>query len=92
MHDTVKNLLKINDKLKNRVNVGLSMQSLNPITLTDIKMSNANIFDKDSVIVTVFCDHGSRYMSKIYSDEWMKNQGFSTKAKDEQESQIEFIR
>jgi hypothetical protein len=31
-------------------------------------------------------------MSKIYSDEWMKNQGFSTKAKNQQESQIEFIR
>ena len=37
------NLLKINDKLKNRVNVGLSMQSLNPITLTDIKRKNWTI-------------------------------------------------
>ena len=23
-------------------------------------------FDKDSVVVVIFCDHGSRYMSKIY--------------------------
>ena len=36
------NLLKINDKLKNRVQVGLSMQS-NPITLTDIKRKNWTI-------------------------------------------------
>ena len=56
------------------------------------QLNKLNIFEENSIIVTVFCDHGSRYMSKIYSDEWMKNQGFSIKAKDEQESQIEFIR
>ena len=33
-------------------------------------------FDKNSNIVIVFADHGSRYLSKIYSDEWMNNQGF----------------
>ena len=30
----------------------------------------------DSFVVIVFPDHGSRYLSKIYSDEWMNNQGF----------------
>ena len=34
------NILIINDILKNRVNVGLSMQSLNFETLTDIKRRN----------------------------------------------------
>jgi cystathionine beta-synthase len=34
------------------------------------------MFDKDSVVVLVFPDHGSRYMNKIYSDRWMKEQGF----------------
>jgi cystathionine beta-synthase len=33
-------------------------------------------FDNNSYIVIVFADHGSRYLSKIYSDEWMNNQGF----------------
>lgn len=33
-------------------------------------------FAKDSTIVVIFPDHGSRYMSKIYSDEWMAQQGF----------------
>ena len=33
-------------------------------------------FDNKSYIVIVFADHGSRYLSKIYSDEWMNNQGF----------------
>ena len=35
-----------------------------------------NYFDKDSVVVLIFPDHGSRYMNKIYSDAWMKAQGF----------------
>ena len=29
-------------------------------------------FDKNSIVVVLFADHGSRYMNKIYSDEWMK--------------------
>lgn len=33
-------------------------------------------FTEDSIVVIIFPDHGSRYMSKIYSDEWMKEQGF----------------
>lgn len=35
-------------------------------------------FDKNSRVVVIFPDHGSRYMSKIYSDEWMAEQGFTT--------------
>ncbi len=33
-------------------------------------------FNEDSNIVVIFPDHGSRYMSKIYNDEWMNQQGF----------------
>lgn len=33
-------------------------------------------FDKNSMVVVIFPDHGSRYMSKIFSDEWMSEQGF----------------
>ncbi|WP_121966908.1 PLP-dependent cysteine synthase family protein [Myroides sp. N17-2] len=33
-------------------------------------------FDENSVVVMLFPDHGSRYMSKIYSDTWMEQQGF----------------
>lgn len=35
-----------------------------------------NYFNKDSVVVLIFPDHGSRYMNKIYSDSWMKAQDF----------------
>ncbi|CAL2104222.1 Cystathionine beta-synthase [Tenacibaculum sp. 190130A14a] len=33
-------------------------------------------FDKDSFVVVVLPDHGIRYTDKIYSDAWMKEQGF----------------
>jgi cystathionine beta-synthase len=33
-------------------------------------------FDDNSNVVVIFPDHGSRYMSKIYNDEWMNKQGF----------------
>lgn len=35
-----------------------------------------NFFDENSMIVLIFPDHGSRYMSKIYNDRWMEQQGF----------------
>lgn len=33
-------------------------------------------FDENSVIVVLFHDHGSRYVGKVYNDDWMKEQGF----------------
>ena len=31
---------------------------------------------KDDVVVCIFHDHGSRYVGKIYSDQWMMERGF----------------
>ncbi|MFT5752449.1 MAG: cystathionine beta-synthase, partial [Dokdonia sp.] len=33
-------------------------------------------FDANSKVVVIFPDHGSRYMSKVFSDTWMRDQGF----------------
>lgn len=33
-------------------------------------------FTKDDVIVVLFHDHGSRYVGKMYNDEWMRDRGF----------------
>lgn len=30
----------------------------------------------DDVVVVLFPDHGTRYLGKVYSDEWMREQGF----------------
>jgi len=36
----------------------------------------AEHFKKGDVVVVVFHDHGSRYMAKMYNDEWMGAKGF----------------
>jgi Cysteine synthase len=35
-----------------------------------------NELKKDDVVVIIFCDHGSRYVAKIYNDQWMMERGF----------------
>lgn len=42
------------------------------------------VFDENSVVVVIFPDHGSRYMSKIYKDAWMEQQGFMDASKEVQ--------
>jgi cystathionine beta-synthase len=37
-------------------------------------------FTKDDVIVVIFHDHGSRYLGKMYNDEWMREKGFLEKS------------
>ena len=33
-------------------------------------------FKKDDVVVVLFHDHGSRYIAKIFNDDWMRERGF----------------
>lgn len=47
-----------------------------------------NMFDENSHVVIIFPDHGSRYMSKIYSDTWMEEQGFLDKEKKVDQNKI----
>ena len=49
-------------------------------------------FDENSRVVIIFPDHGSRYMSKIYSDQWMHDQGFSDSENNVDAEKIEFIK
>ncbi len=32
--------------------------------------------DENSVVVVLFHDHGSRYVGKVYNDDWMRDRGF----------------
>lgn len=41
-----------------------------------LQYGEKGIFDKNSNVVLILPDHGSRYMEKIYCDDWMKEQGF----------------
>ena len=49
-------------------------------------------FKKDDYVVVIFPDHGSRYMSKIYSDKWMSEQGFFDSVNAEAAQTIEYIK
>ena len=49
-------------------------------------------FDENSKVVIIFPDHGSRYMSKVFSDEWMNEQGFFDSINEEEAQKIEFIK
>jgi len=48
-------------------------------------------FDKNSNVVVIFPDHGSRYMSKVFSDDWMSEQGFFDSKNKEDAQRIEFV-
>ena len=51
------------------------------------------VFTPDSRVVVIFPDHGSRYMSKIYSDQWMQDQGFDTIVRGvESAEQVEYVK
>jgi cystathionine beta-synthase len=39
-------------------------------------LNNAHLFKPGDLVVAMFPDHGSRYISKIYNDDWMREQGF----------------
>jgi len=56
-----------------------------------MQYAKQGLFDKDSVVVLILPDHGSRYMEKIYSDDWMREQGFFDTQKFAQ-SEIEIIK
>ena len=48
-----------------------------PVNIFDLGLIyDISIKDK---IVLIFPDHGSRYISKIYDDQWMIEQGFMKK-------------
>jgi cystathionine beta-synthase len=49
-------------------------------------------FTAESNVVVIFPDHGSRYMSKVFSDDWMNEQGFFDSINAEEVQKIEFIK
>ncbi len=56
-----------------------------------IQLNDESYFNHDSNIVLIFPDHGSRYMSKIYSNEWMSSKGFFNKKEKNIVQQIEYV-
>lgn len=55
------------------------------------QLSEEGVFDKDSIVVVIFPDHGSRYMGKVYNDEWMEQQGFMD-AKTSKAESVQYVK
>ena len=49
-------------------------------------------FTVESNVIAIFPDHGSRYMSKVFSDDWMNEQGFFDSINAEEVQKVEFIK
>jgi len=49
-------------------------------------------FKENDYVVVIFPDHGSRYMSKVYSDKWMQEQGFFDSINEAAAQKIEYIK
>lgn len=47
-----------------------------------------NLFSEEDLVVVIFPDHGSKYMTKVYSDDWMKEQGFTKNKLSQYEDEI----
>ncbi|WP_297984457.1 PLP-dependent cysteine synthase family protein [uncultured Chryseobacterium sp.] len=43
-----------------------------------MQYANSHEFKNDDVVVCIFPDHGSRYITKVYSDKWMAEMGFTS--------------
>lgn len=41
-----------------------------------LQYANSHPFNENDVVVLIYPDHGSRYITKVYSDKWMAEQGF----------------
>ena len=81
--DVIDEFIKVTDKdaalmaRKLARTEGLFMGYTSGAAIQAVKQyAEAGKFDENSIVVVLFADHGSRYMNKIYSDDWMKKQGF----------------
>jgi cystathionine beta-synthase len=56
------------------------------------QLSEEGEFDANSRVVIIFPDHGSRYMSKVYSDNWMEAQGFLDEVAEKATKKAEIVK
>ena len=56
------------------------------------QFDSKNEFNAEDFVVIIFPDHGSRYLSKIYSDKWMETQGFFDSEHEKTIEKIQYIK
>tara|TARA_B100001971_G_C18107648_1_gene492423 strand:- start:22 stop:987 length:966 start_codon:yes stop_codon:yes gene_type:complete len=56
------------------------------------QLNEEDYFKPTDKVVVIFPDHGSRYMSKVYSDKWMSDQGFFDSQNEEAAQSIQYVK
>ena len=64
---------------------GAAMQALK-------QLNEEDYFKPTDKVVVIFPDHGSRYMSKVYSDKWMNDQGFFDSQNEAAAQSIQYVK
>lgn len=64
---------------------GAAMQALK-------QLNEEDYFKPTDKVVVIFPDHGSRYMSKVYSDKWMYDQGFFDSQNEAAAQSIQYVK
>ena len=62
------------------------------VTQAILQLGEEGRFKKDDFVVVIFPDHGARYMSKVYSDKWMNEQGFFDSKNEAAAQNIQYIK
>ncbi|WP_282122352.1 PLP-dependent cysteine synthase family protein [Algibacter mikhailovii] len=57
-----------------------------------LQLGEQERFEKDDLVVVIYPDHGARYMSKVYSDKWMEDQGFFDSINEASAKTIQYIK
>lgn len=56
------------------------------------QLQEQSLWVESDVVVMIFPDHGSRYMSKVFNDKWMKDQGFMDQTLKPSIKPIEYVK
>ena len=64
---------------------GAAMQALK-------QLNEEDYFKPTDKVVVIFPDHGSRYMSKVYSDKWMNDQSFFDSQNEAAAQSIQYVK
>ncbi len=97
--DSIDKFIKVNDESSAHTarelakTEGLFVGYTSGAAMQGIKqLAEEGEFDENSKVVIIFPDHGSRYMSKVFSDNWMREQGFFDSKNVEAKETIEYIK
>lgn len=83
LFDLIDEFVRVNDELSAYKTREIALKeaimggyTTGAVTQGLLQYANSHELKEDDVIVLVYPDHGSRYISKVYSDKWMAEQGF----------------